>query len=324
MPQSFAERLAAEKAALARSSHKPDLDPLKGRSVDDVLNESRGVGGAKKRIRLDDDWDRIEADARALGEQRKAERGAEKAPVAWEAAKGAMLPAAFLGGPIGVAAGGALALEGIRNAVDDPSPVNVGMAALGATPAVSMLRRGGRAVGKGVDEARQFVYGPTRRGFENAKQPPKVDWEALSDIRRADKAVTKPISAPSAPSPRERLTTELDETFSVGNKADEEWLSANPAKPRQSSGMQAIEMLDDAPVEQSLGSMDEVDAAIGGMSRRTSKRVGSSRLNTKLDEQRAALGKARRHGMGGFSGLPELSEAELQRISANISRVTGK
>lgn len=56
------------------------------------------------------------------------------------------IPASFLAGPVGMVAGGALALQGLNSAIEDPSLTNVGTAALGALP---FARPIGRAMERG-------------------------------------------------------------------------------------------------------------------------------------------------------------------------------
>lgn len=60
--------------------------------------------------------------------------------VAKDTAVAAAIPASFLGGPVGMAAGGVLAMDGINSAIKDPSVGNLSMAALGTLPFVKPVR----------------------------------------------------------------------------------------------------------------------------------------------------------------------------------------
>ena len=76
-----------------------------------------------------------------------------------EGAMGAALPLAFAGGPVGMAAGGYLALDGIESAIKDPSVGNVAMAGLGALPFIGPAGRAmkaGKAATK-VGEVERFM-----------------------------------------------------------------------------------------------------------------------------------------------------------------------
>ncbi len=79
------------------------------------------------------------------------------APVLGRAAKGAMLPAAFLGGPVGMAAGGALALEGLQSAMSPgASGFDQVLGAAGAIPFVGPAMRGLRGL-RGASKAAGYL-----------------------------------------------------------------------------------------------------------------------------------------------------------------------
>lgn len=86
------------------------------------------------------------------------------------AAKAAAIPASFLGGPVGMIAGGALAVEGLNAAVKDPSVTNVGMAGLGALPFMRLAKgvRGATKTADTVGEVDRFM--PNKPG---ATGPPR-------------------------------------------------------------------------------------------------------------------------------------------------------
>lgn len=111
------------------------------KTLDQILAEVKAF--ANKRSVVDDanDFAKSEAAARKAAE-RLTPMGVAKTygKVAKDAAVGAAIPASFLGGPVGLAAGGVLAAEGLGNAVEDPSALNVGTAALGMLPFVKPAR----------------------------------------------------------------------------------------------------------------------------------------------------------------------------------------
>lgn len=103
---------------------------------------------------------------------------------------------------------------------------------------------------------------------------------------------------------------------------------------------QMPQVVDDAVAAQTTPGMGDVEASLEGLTRslgevptsrgvqaaqrRASQRsVREARLNKMTDDAIAQYRQQQQHGMGGFSGLPELSLGELARITANMRRITG-
>lgn len=64
--------------------------------------------------------------------------------VARDTALGAAIPASFLGGPVGMAAGGGLALQSLKEALQNPSALGFGMAGLGLLPFMKLAKGAGK------------------------------------------------------------------------------------------------------------------------------------------------------------------------------------
>lgn len=244
-------------------------------------------------------------------------------------AKSLLLPAAFVGGPVGMAAGGLMALDGITSAFGEGGTTGqkalaAGGAALSALPIMKALK-GAKTLGP--DQYRQIWQGPLRKPKE-----PTEDWEALSSLRREP--------GPQAAAPVSKMRNTEDEVLEGVTPAPLSFMdrthTANKARWKQEESLRG---LDEAT---GGASMDEVDDLIGSMKptpmgrtptamddfptsagiARKAKAPGRADAAVKADVE--TFRKAQDHGVGGFSRLPSLSASELTRISKNIERVTGK
>jgi hypothetical protein len=147
--------------------------PKREQSIDEILAAARGF--LSRRHVADD---AAAAEKHTLAEGKEIARLKEEsrvAPVIGRAAMGAALPAAFLGGPVGMAAGGALALEGLRSAT---GPGDVGLASLGAVPFLGpvsrALRRGKKAATAVVERFAPNISG-AGRGASTWSAPGEAD-----------------------------------------------------------------------------------------------------------------------------------------------------
>lgn len=137
-------------------------------TIDQILAEAKRV--ANSRGVVDDARDFATSEAAARREAETLTTGGKVkrygTPVV-DALKTAAIPASFLGGPVGMAAGGALILDSLNNAVDDPSVTNVGMAGLGALPfAGPMMKTLGR-----MKPGAKNVMGAVDRFMPNQPNP---------------------------------------------------------------------------------------------------------------------------------------------------------
>lgn len=294
---------------------------------------------AAERARLDEELDRLEQEAQ-IG------------PVIKNAAIGAAIPASFLGGPVGMAAGGALALEGITNAISDPSVMNAGMATLGSMPVVGSMMKGARVAQGGARAARYtgglgsaskdvMPIGAATGGSASAGARTSSSYRPsmnLADVERDERMATRMLddlpmepAFPRAmkqrrPASLEAMDADFEDVAQGMGSMDEvaETIASHKqalTKIPTSKKIPRIEQLDEFDTPQEMGSMDDVNAAIANMSR-----VPWSRnvLDSKVDDTIGRLRRQKEHGVAGFSNLPSLSDSELARISANIKRVTGK
>jgi hypothetical protein len=161
-----------------------------GQSIDDIMREAKRFLGKRTVV---DEANAAGANEHAqLSEMNRLESGARVAPVLARAGKAALLPAAFLGGPVGMAAGGALAFEGINDAMNDPSAGNVAVAGLGmlpfAKPVKGLLKglKGGMRGGKAADLA-----GEVDRFMPNTSGAP---GKTISRTPKAPVAYREPTS----------------------------------------------------------------------------------------------------------------------------------
>lgn len=89
---------------------------------------------------------------------------------------------------------------------------------------------------------------------------------------------------------------------------------------------------DDVPYEvpslqglmQSIGDVPSSKAVTKRAARAAGKQSRMDKLDRMSQEHIAAFKAAQEHGVGGFTGLPQMSEAEWRRIGGNIDRITGK
>lgn len=139
-----------------------------GQTGDSIMAGAKAVLG--KRSVLDD----INDDAASQAAGRRAEESLTTggkikrygAPIV-DALKTAAIPASFLGGPVGMAAGAALVADGINNAVDDPSATNVGMAGVGMLPFAGPIAKTMGRVAPGAKK----VMGAVERFMPNQPNP---------------------------------------------------------------------------------------------------------------------------------------------------------
>lgn len=117
------------------------------------------------------------------------------APVMAEAARGALIPASFLGGPVGMAAGGAMTLDALDDLINDPSIQNAIPAALGALPFVKPIRSAmkARSEAKAVQQMRN-TYGAGDMGATVAREQPYKDIPANVSNWTGPAAVQTPVS----------------------------------------------------------------------------------------------------------------------------------
>lgn len=86
-----------------------------------------------------------------------------------------------------------------------------------------------------------------------------------------------------------------------------------------------FEVLDDVTPDQGIPSMEAVDNLIAGMSSvRPARAIRGRQLDSRVADEIADFQQRRRHGVAGFSGLPELSGSELDRITRNIDRIISR
>ena len=95
--------------------------------------------------------------------------------VATDALRGAALPAAFLSGPVGMAAGGYFALNAIKNLVRDPSMGNAIMAGLSAIPGAAQAR--GAYRGAQAAKATQAARSATRESVGMARDLKDIGYQ---------------------------------------------------------------------------------------------------------------------------------------------------
>lgn len=123
-----------------------------GSSIDGMIEEAMGT--LHKGNHLHEAAIASGEDANTANNQARTEKAAEITPVVMNALKGAAVPASFLGGPLGVAAGGYLTAQSGLDAIDDLRKGNYGMAAVNAGFTALGARQGLKGV-KGM-----FAHGP--------------------------------------------------------------------------------------------------------------------------------------------------------------------
>lgn len=166
-----------------------------GRSADSIVEEARNF--ARKRMVVDDARD-------AAGSARAEERERQTLkPIATvkryaspvlEGIKAAALPASFLGGPVGMAAGGYYALQGLDEAIEDPSVGNAAMAGLGVLPFVKPVKAAMAASRTAKDMKNiRSTYGAGDMGATFSREVP---------YRAGGGAASGPRSAPPKPDPQ--------------------------------------------------------------------------------------------------------------------------
>lgn len=150
------------------------------KTLDEILAEAKAFLG--QRHVVDDAADAAQS-GRAVEKARQDQTPLSKLnrygkPVV-DGVKAAAVPAAFLSGPIGMAAGAYLTAEGIKSAVDAPTAMNVSMAGLGmlpfVKPAMKVFGKGARAVGKVVGEVDRFM--PNTPGFSGPSKAQVIPKE---------------------------------------------------------------------------------------------------------------------------------------------------
>lgn len=338
-------RMVTPASAKALEDYARGADINGGMSADDVIAEvKRYVGGEGPR------FVNVADRAKSLaGEHAAAERlspmgqAKEYGGVALDAAKGAAVPASFLGGPVGMAAGAGLTALGLHDAVEDPSVKNIGFAAMGLLPflrpARNLMREGQAA--KTVGEVERFM--PNESASRFARRPSEGGYVAGSKSGgpvssgyptpyhigdEATNALESTFGRPMGPSP-----TNARAPYHVGDTAVEARDSlagsefGRPVGPlpegnyRSSyvghqdvpgaAGNYRLPNSAQALLQQTEAAMPGVGEVLPGM-----RGPLASRLDA--EPQAAVFRAANAHGMGGFSGTPNMSPEETSRIEAMI------
>lgn len=109
-----------------------------------------------------------------------------------DAARTAAIPASLLSGPVGMAAGGYLAYRGIKDAVQDPSPTNIGLAALQSLPVAGpALKTAGHGLGYVGNAIPRSVRGLVGAGGIVSGHPSLLALEAATNPKLLPKLLTK-------------------------------------------------------------------------------------------------------------------------------------
>jgi len=250
-----------------------------------------------------------------------------------DAAKVAAIPAAFLSGPVGMAAGGYLALEGLNDAVKDPSMGNMAVGALGALPFVKPVRsamkgmreasaiKGMRATegagDMGAAFSREVPYRAGSGTSGNAKYP-------MSDLaREAEVPINwrKPPSAfdemMSTDFPQGSVVDDVPVAQGTPNSGEVDDVLAGlgarldeiPGRGTARGGEDAFTNFESGSVPSHLATLDRThDAAMS--------RMNGSRPAGDFVHPSDTTG-----GAFGFDELPEISENELTRLQALFKRL---
>lgn len=199
------------------------------KTIDQILAEVKAF--ANKRMVVDDanDFAKSEAVARKA-EERLSPSGVAKTygKVAKDTAVGAAIPASFLGGPVGMAAGGVLAAEGLGNAIEDPSAMNVGQAALGLLPFAGPVSRAAKVAGEESRVAK--VVGDMRQTYGAGDMGATVGREVPY---RAGSGVSSPMDS------FEGISPEPETMMQKARAQVAKFLGANTPKPTLTKGHQA-------------------------------------------------------------------------------------
>ncbi len=141
----------------------------KGETTDSVLNQSRGT---LRNLGMDSEGAAGRENARIpqSGEAEEMARLSQESRVAPILGRAALTGASFVPGPVGLAAGGASAIDGLMNAEDNTSRA---LAMVGLIPGLNRLR----GVKNIPPPLREAVHGPTRRGFEKAMSVGKSEYK---------------------------------------------------------------------------------------------------------------------------------------------------
>lgn len=115
-----------------------------GYTLDELLAEAKRVLGNANRFSTDT-TNKVNLETQGNHPLKAETPDYTYSDVAKDAAIGGMIPASFLGGPVGMAAAGGLGLEGIKNFVDRPSYGSGFGALLGLIPGFAAARGIGRA-----------------------------------------------------------------------------------------------------------------------------------------------------------------------------------
>ena len=298
-----------------RKSSSEMLDELleqqrAGTFVDPVEEARRTLGEAGKFSNRIKAYGGDDAEIAEVGRLRE---GARTLPVAVDALRGAALPAAFLGGPVGMASGGYLALEALKGAYDDPTPMNIGMAGLMALPVAKGLR-GAKTL---KPPPRMAIHGPSREpGFyrTGASSRNPLEGEKMM-FPRGPKT-----ESPYASSPVSRMRNTEDELLEGVQSAPlahldrthTGFMQKNASQPASLSAID--ELISGARNELTNVPKGKTPSALDDFADDAPK-MARDRIDPALRKEAQEF----RKGFG-FKKLPKISRAENGRIAANIRR----
>ena len=230
-----------------------------------------------------------------------------------DAGRAAAIPAAFLSGPVGMAAGSVLAMEGLGNALKDPTLGNAAMAGLGALSFAKPIM-------KGVKRLRDAS---TIRGIRQT--------EGAGDMGAAFSR-EKPYRAPSGASGRSNI--DMTDLASEGGTTPINWRKP-PSPPSAFDELMNTDypqagVVDDVPVAQEMPGASDIEDVLAGLGARLDEiPTGRGAMRPAVEPhgppQRPApdfVHPADTSGSAfGFDELPEIGESELTRLQALFKRL---
>lgn len=255
-PRSKQSGLDPSIAALIEATRGVDHPHIPDGGVDQMLSDAHSYLADPTTFGYQLDVNRKASQPTA--EEGRLREDARVAPVLAQAGRAALIPASFLGGPVGMAAGGAMTLDAIDELINNPSVTNAIPVALGALPFVKPIRNAMKArnEAKAVDEIRQ-TYGAGDMGAFRAERPVQpatrgpmpYKFSQQPSMAAVDEAVGNPSLEAAV---RERISP--DELTSIFNPND--WRQVPPTRGGKANFVKQHAHQSQQELAQQLGERD--------------------------------------------------------------------